>query len=478
MHKRLLTASLVAALAGCAILPRAELPDASAQPAEPPPVEKPAPAAVVGMAEDFALDLRGVAVESLFISQPQQLGEPLPNIQVQPFSVSNATLYEFMRTVLADSPLPFAIETAHPGANLARSRVTATNVSGSLKTVLDTFGKTMGFYYYYSEGTLHITPDHQYVARIPPVNELFDSLAPMLKTFGATDVLVDKTSRAITYRASRPVQDRVESYLKWVRDNRKLIVYETYIAEVVLSDEMNTGIQWNKFSWTGSAKNVPVTVGLSGGGAGDFGPGTIGIGSVFTGKHLTLDVLANFLKMQGTVNQLSRIPLMLVSGGETVFRNGGTDYYVSAISAPTVTTTGQVLQGQAQLTPLRTGIDLKLSGDLFDGTVFTQIDLTMNALTGYRSFPAGSGQTLQAPMTSDRAVNTTVRVRPGDAILIAGINYEKHQSMAAGLPGPQGTIAVAAENSKAAQRSELVIVMRPKVIQFSRGADGDKGGVL
>lgn len=452
-------------MAGCTSLPRNELP--TQLPSNIPPIEK--PSAVIGMSDDFNIDLHGIIDEDMFISLPLERNDPLPDIKVQSFSVSNATVYNFMRTILEDTGISFAINSEHPGANVVRRNVTATNVKGTLKEVLDTFSDSVGFYYYYTGGVLHITPDRQYIAKIPPVNDLFESLSPMLKTLGATDVFIDKTSRTITYRAAKPVQSKVSSYLKWVRDNKKLIIYETYIAEVVLDDSTNTGIQWNKLAMFGNVSHTPVEINLAGGAAaGAAAAGTIGIGAVFAGKHFALNVLANFLKTQGTVNQLSKIPMMLVAGGETTFHNGGTDYYVSSIGAPTIAANGQVIQGQSQLAPLSTGIDLKLSGDIYDGTVFTKVDMLMNSLTGYTTFPAGSGQTMQAPVTADRKVTTTVRVRPGDTIMIAGINYEKYQNSVAGLPGGKGSVALASSNNRVAQRSELVVVMRPKIIQFSR----------
>lgn len=466
-----LSAILISAafmMSGCAMLPRGDLPDKI--PPKILPIEKPAASSVVGMSDDFNIDLRGIIDENMFISLPLQHSDPLPDINVQPFSVSNATVFDFMRTILEGSQVSFSIDTEHPGANVVRRSVSATNVSGSLKKVLDTFGDSVGFYYYYTGGVLHITADRQYIAKIPPVNDLFDSLPPMLKTLGATDVLIDKTNRTVTYRASKPAQNKVGSYLKWVRDNKKLIIYETYIAEVMLDDSTDTSIQWNKLSFFGSAHNRPVTVNVAGGSAGSAASGAIGIGAVFTGTHFAMDVLANFLKTQGTVNQISKIPMMLIAGGDTAFRNGGTDFYVSSIGAPTIAANGQVIQGQSTLSPLRTGIDLKLSGDLYDGTVFTKVDMLMTALSGYKTFPAGQGQTMQAPITSDRAVNTTVRVRPGDTIMIAGINYEKLQSTVSGMPVGKEAV-VLSDNNRAAQRSELVIVMRPKVIRFSQNVD-------
>jgi hypothetical protein len=467
MYKKSLAILIGAALvmSGCSTLSRGELPNKVSPNIA--PIDK--PSAVIGMSDDFNIDLRGTEDENMFISMPLQQSDPIPDIKIQPFSVSNATVYDFMRTVLEGTGVSFSIDTEQPGANTMRRSVSATNVKGSLKTVLDTFSDSVGFYYYYAGDVLHITPDRQYISKIPPVNELFDSLPPMLKTLGATDVYIDKTSRIVTYRASKPTQDKAVSYLKWIRDNKSMIVYETYIAEVILDDASSTGIQWNNFGWTGNVGKTPVSIGMSGTSAavGAAATGSIGLATAFTGSHFSLNVLSNFLKTQGTVNQLTKIPMMLIAGGSTFFHDGAANYYVSSIGAPTIAANGQVIQGQSQLTPLSTGIDVKLSGDISDGTIFTTIDMSMVTLTGYQTFPAGAGQTMQAPITSDRKVSASPRVRAGDTILIAGINYDTYQTNLSGLPGSKGSVALATDNSRTAHRSELVVVMRPKIIRFS-----------
>jgi len=462
---------IVAILSGCANLPRAELPAGDVKTLQSINLPK---RDVVGDSDTLSVNIGG---QDMFVSWPLDADhgrDEIPDIEVPAFSVSNETLYTFMRVVLDGHNIPFSIDGEHSGANVERRFVTATNVSGSLKSILETFSNSIGFDYYFSAGVLHLTQDRQYIAKIPPVNDIFTSLPPMLKTLGATDVFIDKTSRSITYRASKPSQSKVVSYLKWIRDNKKLIIYKTYIAEVVLNDSTNTGIAWNNMSWAGSAGKTPISI-ASGGvaGAASAAAGSVGLGAVFTGSHFSMNVLASFLKSQGTVNQISQIPMMLVAGGQTSFHNGGTDYYVSSIGAPTITATGQTIQGQSLLSPLVTGIDLSLTGDVYEDTVFTDISMSMVSLTGYATFPAGAGQSMQAPITTDRKISTSVRVRPGDTILIAGINYETTSSSMAGIPGMKGGVALPTSLMHSGQRSELVIVMRPEVIDFRREADAE-----
>lgn len=471
MYRKTIVTVICAAFmaSGCTNLPRSELADKFPHVKA---IEKPVDPAVIGMSDTFDIDLPGLVNDDMFIATPLESSEPLPNFNVHPFSISNATLFDFMRIILDGSGISSSIDIEHIGANVARRSVSASNISGSLSSVLDTFSRSMGFYYYYVGGVLHVAPDRQFIAKLPPVNDLFDSLPPMLKTLGATDVFVDKTNRTVTYRATQATQNKADAYLKWVRESKKLIVYQTWIVEVTLSDATNTGVQWNKLAWTGTAGRAPVSINMSStAGATAAAAGSVAVGTVFTGAHFSMDVLANFLKSQGTLNQLSRIPLMFLAGGNTQLSNGATDYYVSSIGAPTIAANGQVIQGQSQLSPLNTAMTLKLSGDIYDSTVFSKVEMSKTSLVGYTSFPAGQGQNMLAPSTTDISFGPAdVRVRSGDTILIAGVNYEKFTSDISGLPGLTGSVGLATNNSRTSQHTELVIVMSPKIIQFSRNS--------
>lgn len=450
---RLLVALLAVSLASCGFLPRKEI-----VPTTDPKLTM--PKNVVGFAEmpDVRID------DDIFIAQPMERDEPLPDVNIESFTLANATVVDVISTILAGTNISYTVSSEHPGANVLQRNVVATDISGNLKSVLDDFSASAGFCYQYSRGVLRISLDRQFIAKIPPVNELFDSLPLMLKTLGATDAFVDKTSRVVTYRASRPVQDKVASYLKWVRDNKKMIVYETYITEVALSDANNAGIQWNKLTTSQGAS----TFSLAGGVADTAATGSVGIGAVFNGQF-SADVLAAFLRTQGSAKQLSRIPMMLISGGQATFHNGGVDFYISGMGAPTSTVGGQIIPGQLQLSQLKSGIDLTLAGDIYDDTVFTRIDISMNTLTGYKSFPAGQGQVFLAPVTTDRVVGTSVRVHPGETILIAGINYESFSSNDTGVPGVGDSLLLRTGKATSATRNELVIVMKPKIVEFNIG---------
>lgn len=451
-----------AIVSGCALLPRDMLVYQKEAPLL--PIEKPNAATVIGIDVGSDIDILGVGNgrDAILVAEHLEQGDALPDMRVNRFSVSNATIYDFMRTAISDnSKLSFSIDSEHGGANVMKRSVTAVNVSGSLESVLDMFSESVGFYWYYKDGVLHITPDRQYITQVPPINELFDSLPPMIKTLGGTDVFLDKTSRTITYRASRPSQRKITSYLQYIRENKQMLVYDAYIWEVILTDGSDTGVQWNKFDWTGGANGASTKIGLAGGTSIADAKG-IGFSAVYTGTHVALDVLASFLKTQGTLRSVSQPKIAMISGGSATFRNGTTTNYVSQVGT---TTANNATSTTVQTAQVLSGLDMSLAGDYSDGTIFTDIRLSVNDLQKFNNFTA-LGTQLSLPQTANREIKTKVRARPGDTILLAGINYEKGSQDVAGLPGGGDLVALATSNLRSLQRSELVIIMKPRVIRF------------
>lgn len=472
MNKSLIAMAIACGFtaSGCAMLPRDILTSLTNGPLL--PIERPNASAVIGVSDDVDIDFLGISKDrnNILVAETLEQSDELPDVRVGKFSVSNATIYDFVRTALSgNGNISFSIDSEHGGANVMKRSVTAVNISGSLKSVLNMFSESVGFYWYYKDGVLHITPDRQYITQIPPVNDLFDSLPPMIKTLGGTDVFLDKTSRTITYRASRPSQNKINSYLQYIRDNKQMLVYDAYIWEVILSDGSDTGIQWNKFNWAGSINNSATTIGLAGG-TSITDSKSIGFNAVYAGTHVALDVLAGFLRTQGTVRSVSQPKIAILSGGSATFRNGTTTNYVSQIGT---TVANNATSTSVQTAQVLSGLDMTLAGDYSDGTIFTDIRLSVNDLQKFNNFTA-LGTQLSLPQTANREIKTKVRARSGDTILLAGINYEKESHDVAGLPGGAGAVALATSNAKSSQRTELVIVMKPRVIRFVNDASNPK----
>lgn len=471
-HVLLLT-SVALLLAGCGSSPNRESLKLDARERQLAPIEKPVP--TLGNSADATTETitapgRDNLVISDFVSS-----DPLPNFIVKGLSFTNASVYDVIRTLVSDRGIGLSISAQVAQNGTMKRNVSAYNMSGSFADLIENFSRSVGFYYSYRDGVLNIEPDREFVVSLPPVAELFEAIPLMLKNLGATDILLDKSSRIVTFRASRPIYTRASAYLKYLRETRTLITYDSYIWEVVLNDGAKMGINWRDLT-SGSLTSTGMTngasfAGSSAGNSSSFGvnitnptdtayAGGAGVGLIYNnGSRFGLNLLLQFLRTQGTVNNISQPKISLLSGSAAQFRSGETYKYISKTSPSTIVS-GTVVAGTAETEQIETGVTMTVTGDMADGTVFTDLNLVLRDLVKFETFNAGSGVTLSLPRTAVREVSTRVRSKPGDVVVIGGINIEKADNQFTGV-GPMPT-----SSSKSVTRSEVVVVMIPRITRF------------
>jgi cell division septation protein DedD len=313
---------------------------------------------------------------------------------------------------------------------------------------------------------LHIAADRQYIVPVPPIADLFESLPIMVKTLEGTDVFLDKSARMITFRAGSQAFYKIKSYLEMTRKNRSLIVYDTYIWEVILNDGSKMGIDWGALPGASAATSftagptsaLPSATGLFNAGLVNAASGGTGLALSFAGSRFSMNLLIDFLRSQGTVNSLSQPKIQLLSGGKASLKDEIATTYVSRIGSASISA-GTVIPGSVETSQVKTGVNLEVTGDVSDGTIYSDISLRVSDLIGMGSATV-SGSTIALPKTSSREVQTHVRAKPGDTILLAGIQYDKlYGALNSGL-------GVVKSNQADVMRSELIIVMKPRIKHF------------
>lgn len=406
----------------------------------------------------------------LQILDAEPAGDPLPSVRLENISLSNASTYEIMRALLWGTNISFNVVNDSPDGDAHASGISAVNISGSLSDVLDQLSRTAGFYYFYRQGILTIRPDRQYVVDLPPIDDMMESMSGMVKHLGATDVMLDRPGKLLSFRASRSVFERISSYINHIRNTRSLIVYDSIIWEVVLSDGSQQGVAWNKFQWrnpqTGTTYGITSDAALTGAAQALPIAGGIGFSAIFNGGRVAIDILASFLETQGALRTVSQPKLSMVAGGKASWRVGNSTTYVSKVGTTTGTSISQTTVETAQLL---TGLDLLINGDVYDGTIFTDIRLRLNDLLRFAPYSA-LGTQLSLPQTANRDLETLVRARPGDTIMLAGINIDRSSNDAAGMFGKE-TIAIPTSVSASKNRSELIVVLQPRLIRFASKSD-------
>ncbi|MFN7505726.1 MAG: hypothetical protein ACK5Q1_09205, partial [Limnobacter sp.] len=122
----------------------------------------------------------------------------------------------------------------------------------------------------------------------------------------------------------------------------------------------------------------------------------------------------------------------------------------------------QIVNGVAQSTAdtqnLRTGLEVSLTGESHDSTIYTRINISITELLALKRFTA-LGVDLNLPEVADRELKTQVRCRPGDTILLGGITVSRAQD------DSQEGLGIFSK-VKSTKQTELVVTIRPRLLMF------------
>ena len=425
-----------------------------------------------------------------FLLRRVEDSDPLPDIRLRNVSVTESGLYDAMNLIAAGANLSLSIEGGARG--LERYGATAVfRLSGTLSEVMDQLSEGMGFFYTVRNRMLVITPEQQFILQTPPAltEDNLAGFANNLQVLGARDTYLDRLNSTVAFRANRTALRSIEQYVRQLRAARAMLIYEVWVYQVDLTDETKSGINWNRFGWTEDsiARSSTGTGGGGGGGGTGTGGGSgsppsgdvfspfgaenaavtltsdsgYGIGAVFSGKAFNGSILMNFLRSQGTVRVVSQPRIGLMSGSRSSLQVGQNTSYVAKVGTNIGNNLNQVT---VETERLQTGFELTLYGSENDGMIFTDINLSVSELLRFNSFTA-LGTDLTLPQTADRKVQTNVAARPGDVILLGGISV--------GRDNADVTNAIGGNNKETtANRGELVIAIRPKVVRFVKRPPG------
>jgi MSHA biogenesis protein MshL len=398
-----------------------------------------------------------------FWVRPQMSTGQLPYVQVRNLSVTERGLFDVLQIIFAETNLPLSFE----GGADAASRygvVTLNNLNGDLASVMNQLGEIMGFFWTVTDsGVLRIMPEQQFVVTMPPVlNE--DSMAGVTNTMqylGAKDVYLDRINRSLVFRANRRALSDIKSYMEKARSTRSLIVYDMNVLQVDLNDTSNMGIRWELYK-TGTGINTAPDSGIIGGSASDqlsrvtqVSRSSTGIETLIFGENFSTNFLLDFLRSQGDVKTLSQPKIGLMNGTNGNIRVGQSTTFVSRVGSQIV---NGVAQSTADTQNLRTGLEVSLTGESHDSTIYTRINISITELLALKRFTA-LGVDLNLPEVADRELKTQVRCRPGDTILLGGITVSRAQDDSQEGLGIFSKI-------KSTKQTELVVTIRPRLLMF------------
>ena len=391
--------------------------------------------------------------------------------EVGPFEIRSETLAGALQLILADYDISLAFETEEA---LTR-RVTVANLRGPLHTVVNRVCSLANLYCSYEEGILVVKDTQTFTVTVPPIGvdaddtEFLDNVVEGLTGVlgeDADDPISDATTRTIVYTATQRTADLASRYFQRLRAATALVVFETYIWEVQLNAGNSTGIDWDQIDTFGKFN---ASIAIDGAIDSDFtNPVSIGLPTTQNIGAVPTD-LVQFLSQFGAVKSISQPQITVLSGSTADLRVADTNNYVSEISTT-------IDEGQATTSvttdSVDSGFELTIGSSWDKSTVYANIALILTNVIDIANFTfsdsgddSGTDTTIQLPQTSERELNTNIRVRPGDSILIAGLVTEDDSYSSRG-PGTMKPILPDSRTSNV-NNLELVILLRPRVVVYT-----------
>ena len=312
--------------------------------------------------------------------------------------------------------------------------------------------------------------------------------ASWTKVDGKGKKLIINKSTGVIMVTDYPLNlNRIASYLETVEgSSQRQVTIQAKIMEVILSDEFKEGINWKVIQSLPRTTNLAFgladkagTTGFPGGPNGYFiSTGTAGTtGQTITtpgilkikpfggllaigvgGADVVLSEIMQAISDQGDIKILSSPTISTLNNQKAIIRVGNQDVYFVTGAVATQTTVTQFIQPMT----IDIGILLDVTPQIAeDGTIIMNIHPSITDKTGEKVTPDGK---TTFPLLSVRETDTTVRVRDGQTIIIAGLMQERNDENYTGVPVLQSIPVLGGlfrYKTATKKNTELVIMITP-----------------
>ncbi len=294
-----------------------------------------------------------------------------------------------------------------------------------------------------------------------------DTRAKFRKISGKGYYTIDRPIGLITVTAPRPLVEKIATYLNNLKTEIfRQISIEAKIVEVTLTDTSTIGI-----NWTNILSNKSIDFELFGSTGVIYAPDTanraISKISLTNPFSMVLDAIAT----EGDTNVLANPKISVLNGQPALISVGSNATYIDKVET-TVSESGAVTQTittSSIMSGLGLGVVATIMGN--DEVVLSLTPVTSQLEGGtvtYENF--GSGTTASkvgVPVVNLRELNTTVKIKSGDMLIVGGLIDESDTTTDTKVP-VLGDIPMAGKLFKSSKKTktqkELVVLLLPKIM--------------
>ena len=314
----------------------------------------------------------------------------------------------------------------------------------------------------YADETYYLGYVKTVTLKIPSLSGLADAMKKTLVTLGARNVVHDPVTSSVTFSAREKEYLDIMKYLTILRNNLYVIEYEIAIYDVELKDSYALGIDWNLMALGDHGISFTTQTASAFGGA-VAAPASFG--TIIDTSNLSGVVMAEALTQFGKVESIQKPKLLGIAGTDVTLIDGLEEPYIKELQSTAVG--DNAVQTSTVSATALSGLKITLNSNIMDGTVLTDISLEINDIVGYTNFEV-DGVSYSQPRTHTKNINNSMRVQPGEPIVISGLFRHKSDKGYKGIPGVAQTAAriVGGSESESTTKSEMVIIVTPRVIKY------------
>lgn len=379
---------------------------------------------------------------------------PLPNTLVGPFAAASMPIVDLMDEVSFASGIAFSFNDTNESSikDKVISLIDPNKIT--FEKAVKQISKSANVFYSFNDNVLNFEAHRAFHITVPQVAGAAESLSEALTSVGATDISNNAATGGLIFKADPKTLSRVQSLAETWGNNRTMIVYDGYIYEVTLNQSDQSGISLENIN--ASIGNVNAT--LTGGSQPISETGGLALTLAGVSGKVAFDAIASSIQNAGDYKILSQPSISVASGSSSSLDIGEKQQYVSGLSSDTneFTSTANV-----DVDTIETGLTLEVKGQYSDDMIVTEVNLKLATLLGFEEFDTGDN-TLRLPNTAERNVKQTFFARPGDVLVIAGVMTNEIDN----TDNRSKIIPVLGSRNDSSRKTELIIVMRPRVIQF------------
>jgi general secretion pathway protein D len=272
-------------------------------------------------------------------------------------------------------------------------------------------------------------------------------------------ITADTVNNTLLIYANQENYRIIEQTLRQLDRPQLQVAIDATIAEITLNDSLNYGVQFYLKGNDVGARDDKGSIGLSTGASAIIGRTLPGF-NFLLGPELEPRVILQALRNVTDVKVLSN-PSVVVMDNQIATLQVGDQVPVATASATVVGGAG---------TPVVNTIDYRNTGVIL--RVVPRINANGNVLLDIEQEISNVSTTANTgtltPTVSQRKVKSSIGVASGQTVLLAGLISENSATQRSNLPlvdqlGELGKLI--GSNSKATQRTELIIFIRPQIIR-------------